>query len=140
MPSAWHEMGIMDRKFTMVLACLAVVGFFTGGFVGQGIFYSTIPGPPAPSTYTLTIIDYKTAYVNDWLNWTPANAGVNYTDGSSKQCVRIVFEEDTMVRLVTPNGGFNPWFGPDAAEVVWVNLHLSFIKMNGSKTVQVQWD
>ncbi len=130
----------MDKKMVMIISISIAIGFLAGGFVGGGVFYAVKPAPQAPTTYTLTIANYRETGTGYFLNWTPSKVASTHTNGTGIQFASIVFEENTRVYLMTPNGYFDPWRGPDADEVVWVNNHLSWIQMNRSKVIEVRWD
>lgn len=130
----------MEKR--MLIAISVAIGVVAGGFTGYGVFFALKPAPPAPTTYTLTIVSYKEDAFNYYLNWTPSNAGNTYINDMAKHCASIVFEENTKVSLIACSyGTYNAWtLGPDASDVVWVTGQVAYILMNSNKTIEVSWD
>jgi hypothetical protein len=108
-----------------------IIGLAIGGVTGYGLFYFLTP--PATRTYTLTIIN-QPANAIEYLTWTPANPGSNFTY-SGEDFVTIIFAENTNVSLATPVGIYGAWFGPDAADVHTVNSQLVWIVMDSNKVI-----
>src|SRR5512137_1772845 len=128
-------MGNMEKR--MLIAIFVAIGVVAGGFTGYGVFYAIKPAPlPAPITYTLTIVNYKGTYVNEWINCTPAVIGTNYTDGLARQCINYTYTENTAVLIMANKDayGFNhvsTW--TNATGVGWISGHLVWVLMNCSK-------
>jgi flagellar basal body-associated protein FliL len=129
---------MMEKKAIMVIAICAAIGFAAGGFAGYGITFAANPETPVTPTHVLTIIEYKSSTYSANVTWTPANAGINYTN--VQDIITITFAENTNVTLTAVGAAhFDQFQGPDGADAHYIdNIHY-WIVMDSDKIITTMW-